>query len=316
MSLIEDVANLVSAGAAAATTITTGKANRRGAKLARELNDSNQQFQREINDLNWQRALQSWNMENDYNSPSSQMARYQQAGLNPNLIYQQENTASDLGAPEAVAPQSSMDEAQLASRAPDFLPLMTAAQSAVSNYQAADLRREEIEKLRLLNQNQAIVNKYLDQKEYLSAERAKRELRSVELDVTQKEFDQSFEQRMNLLINQKLDVQKKVQDIRESDLSISQKKQTIANLEQAFRQNAELQGYRVAAAYFDNMKKQFELSQSYKYVDKMNSIKLRQAYIELAGDEFVGNILGDPTQTGKGDALVKTFLVILQKLLK
>lgn len=35
---------------------------------------------------------QMWHMMNDYNSPAAQMARYSQAGLNPNLIYGQSNT--------------------------------------------------------------------------------------------------------------------------------------------------------------------------------------------------------------------------------
>lgn len=35
-----------------------------------------------------------WNLQNQYNSPAAQMQRYQDAGLNPNLIYQQQNTAS------------------------------------------------------------------------------------------------------------------------------------------------------------------------------------------------------------------------------
>lgn len=38
--------------------------------------------------------LELWNLQNEYNSPKNQMLRYQQAGLNPNLIYSQSNTAS------------------------------------------------------------------------------------------------------------------------------------------------------------------------------------------------------------------------------
>lgn len=37
--------------------------------------------------------LELWNLQNQYNSPAEQMKRYQDAGLNPNLIYQQQNTA-------------------------------------------------------------------------------------------------------------------------------------------------------------------------------------------------------------------------------
>ena len=38
--------------------------------------------------------LDLWKLMNEYNSPSAQMMRYQDAGLNPNLIYNQQNTAS------------------------------------------------------------------------------------------------------------------------------------------------------------------------------------------------------------------------------
>lgn len=37
--------------------------------------------------------LELWKLQNEYNSPAAQMARYQDAGLNPNLIYGQQNTA-------------------------------------------------------------------------------------------------------------------------------------------------------------------------------------------------------------------------------
>lgn len=35
-----------------------------------------------------------WNAENEYNAPINQMQRFQQAGLNPNLIYGQQNTSA------------------------------------------------------------------------------------------------------------------------------------------------------------------------------------------------------------------------------
>ena len=38
--------------------------------------------------------LQLWNLQNEYNSPLAQMQRYSEAGLNPNLIYGQQNVAS------------------------------------------------------------------------------------------------------------------------------------------------------------------------------------------------------------------------------
>lgn len=49
-------------------------------------------YQNELNRENWE-------MQNAYNTPSAQMARYKEAGLNPNLIYGQSNTAGAISAP-------------------------------------------------------------------------------------------------------------------------------------------------------------------------------------------------------------------------
>ena len=54
----------------------------------------NAEQQNALNEAAYQRNLQQWNMENAYNSPEQQMARFQAAGLNPNLIYSQQNTAA------------------------------------------------------------------------------------------------------------------------------------------------------------------------------------------------------------------------------
>lgn len=43
-----------------------------------------------------QQNIKLWNMQNEYNSPKAQMQRYIDAGLNPNLIYSQQNTAGDI----------------------------------------------------------------------------------------------------------------------------------------------------------------------------------------------------------------------------
>lgn len=59
---------------------------------------------RKQNDLN----VQNWNMVNAYNTPAMQMARFKEAGLNPNLIYSQTNTAGQIasaGMPESGSSQ-------------------------------------------------------------------------------------------------------------------------------------------------------------------------------------------------------------------
>lgn len=68
-------ANLVGQLGNAASTILT--------------NRSSQKFQSRMYDRQRADALSDWEMQNQYNSPEAQMARFKAAGLNPHLIYGQ-----------------------------------------------------------------------------------------------------------------------------------------------------------------------------------------------------------------------------------
>ena len=61
----------------------------------------NAQMQQNLNDRAYQQNLAMWNLKNEYDSPAAQMARYEAAGLNKNLIYGQSNVSGS--APEATA---------------------------------------------------------------------------------------------------------------------------------------------------------------------------------------------------------------------
>lgn len=311
---VETASGIAEQVEATAQTVSDYVLKQKALEQAAAINSQNIQYQQDANRENWKNTLTAWNLENAYNTPSAQMQRYQQAGLNPNLIYQQENTAGAINTPQFVAPQASMDPANIMKEKVDFGLLFNAAQNSVSNYQASDLRREEVQRLKLMNEQQSIINRYQDQKEYLAASRVKQEMKNVELDISQKEFDQSLEQRTNLIIGQKLELQKKIQEIQESNVSMQMKHQQIQNLRQSFEQSSQLQGYRVASAYYDLMKDKFENEQRYSYVRQMNNVKLREAYLQLASDEWLANLLGD--EAGKGEIAYKTFLAILNKFLK
>lgn len=60
--------------------------------------------------MNYQNDLlvSNWNMQNAYNTPAAQMARFVEAGLNPNLIYGQTNMAGSVGSPSAGGSPSSI----------------------------------------------------------------------------------------------------------------------------------------------------------------------------------------------------------------
>lgn len=49
----------------------------------------------ELANYQYEKNLEQWNRENLYNSPAEQMKRYKAAGLNPNLIYGQQNTSAN-----------------------------------------------------------------------------------------------------------------------------------------------------------------------------------------------------------------------------
>jgi len=73
---------LLSAGSNLAGSIVNGIVTAQQNKKAR-------QFEQQQTNLKYQRDLEQWNRSNEYNTPSAQMARYEAAGLNKNLIYGQ-----------------------------------------------------------------------------------------------------------------------------------------------------------------------------------------------------------------------------------
>lgn len=59
------------------------------ARVARENTDKTIEANLNLARYQYSKDLEMWNRANTYNSPQQQMARFQQAGLNPNLIYSQ-----------------------------------------------------------------------------------------------------------------------------------------------------------------------------------------------------------------------------------
>lgn len=85
------LSSLIGGGISAIGNFIAGsKQNKTNLKIARETNQSQMDLARYQADQN----LNLWNLNNEYNSPSSQMRRYREAGLNPNLIYGEGSSAS------------------------------------------------------------------------------------------------------------------------------------------------------------------------------------------------------------------------------
>ena len=61
----------------------------------REENALARQHDQQMLDFQYQKNLEQWNRENEYNSPLATMSRYAAAGLNKNLVYGQSNNAAN-----------------------------------------------------------------------------------------------------------------------------------------------------------------------------------------------------------------------------
>lgn len=69
-----------------------------------------QDYQKELMNKQYNAQLQMWNLQNEYNSPSAQVERLREAGLNPALVYGNGNAltaASSMTAPSGSAPSNS-----------------------------------------------------------------------------------------------------------------------------------------------------------------------------------------------------------------
>lgn len=86
----------------------------------------NLRYAMKLADYNNQMARENWQMQNEYDSPAAQMERYRAAGLNPNLIYGQQNTGGSIATPEAQFDSSMVQDEGKA---------MASAAAAIQTYQ-------------------------------------------------------------------------------------------------------------------------------------------------------------------------------------
>jgi hypothetical protein len=96
------------------------------------------------NQQNRKNALSDWQRQNEYNAPAQQMRRFQEAGLNPNLIYKQTNEAAPVRSTDFVAPQ--LNEGLL---------------DVLGKSNAIEVQNLNKEGLRLRNENQELQNDIL-----------------------------------------------------------------------------------------------------------------------------------------------------------
>lgn len=101
--------------------------------------------------------IDQWNRENAYNSPAAQMARYKAAGLNPDLIYGQQNLSA--ASPEMTSGDGSLptDVSNLANKR----TMLDIVSASLDN----DIKREQVKSMK--NQN-ALESRKVDTEQALS----------------------------------------------------------------------------------------------------------------------------------------------------
>lgn len=133
---IQAGSEVLSTGLNALFTGFTNRANRKW---------SNQQYDKQYND-----NIKFWQMQNEYNTPQAQMQRYEQAGLNKNLIYGQGNSgnAGSISTPDVQPVQF---------KSPDFTGVANAG-SKISQFQDYQIKQAQIDGMKLDNESRAIRN--------------------------------------------------------------------------------------------------------------------------------------------------------------
>lgn len=103
------------------------------------INRRTRQYNREMYARQREDALADWNRMNEYNAPSAQMARYEAAGLNKNLIY---------GQPHETSPLRSVNAEGWRPEAPRFDFVSDAVTGGILTYWDYQKKEQELENLK------------------------------------------------------------------------------------------------------------------------------------------------------------------------
>lgn len=118
------------------------QANIRNVQLAKYQNN----WQTAENEKAYARSVEMWNMQNQYNSPTAQMSRLRQAGLNPNLVYGSGVTGNSAGS----APQYQPAKIQRATMEP-YRGWNLGLSDAASMYMAMRQNKAQVENMEAQN---------------------------------------------------------------------------------------------------------------------------------------------------------------------
>lgn len=137
---------LIAGGASLVGSLLGNRSQNKTNKANMELAKYQNEWQSQENEKAYQRNLQMWNLQNEYNSPTQQMARLRSAGLNPNLVYGSGVTGNSAGSTPQYQP-ADIKRAELSS----YRGWNQGLTDAVSNFLAFRSNRAQVENMEAQN---------------------------------------------------------------------------------------------------------------------------------------------------------------------
>lgn len=135
------VPTAIGAAASAGSSYASGKQSRKN--LERQI-----QANRELAAYSYDQQKQMIHQQNLYNAPASQMERYKEAGLNPNLIYSQGNPGQQTEIAKYNAPREDYKG----------IPPVVDVGSVLEQFQNFAMKNAQIDNVRAVTENQEIKN--------------------------------------------------------------------------------------------------------------------------------------------------------------
>lgn len=267
------------------------------------------------NAKNRKNALEDWNRMNAYNSPVEQMKRYKEAGLNPNLIYGQTNTAAPVRSTDYVAPELKADALQMMGQAVNIK--RDKVQTQVQQ-QAIQNQQEDLATKKLVNEGLAIKNRIL-----ANSEGAQTDSYAIKNRIGNAQYQsllngaklQDQQYTFREAMNPKDLVQKDVQN------SVLQKQLQKLSVEQEFtRKNLQL-GYDTGVQQKKNLMQQYEIGRVMKtnlqrLTEKIGTdINLSKTQAQVMYGNYLKGLRNDLNDIVKDDNTVEKILNIAKSML-
>lgn len=204
MGLIDGI---IGSGISAATDVYVNKKN---LEFQQQANEQNIQLQRDINQQNLYQQWKMWEATNNYNSPVEQMARYREAGLNPNLIYGQSNTAQAMNVGTAQSSQvhsKNVDFSKFASVASTYLDLIS--------------KKKVIEKQQIENNIAGATYDDVVKQSGLTTQHLEKMLNRADKEIEQIGLENTYKSYENQLKSFEVDMLPLVKQLKQNELSLS-----------------------------------------------------------------------------------------------